>query len=347
MVQRRLVRPLRVMEHHVVEPDLAPQRLRQHVRLRRRADLDVFLQQFADAAHAAGRALQFVPDFGQRTDRATTDQRVQHELAKGACAEAAVDDIVRAQPQHADDGAEHQQDGAGGDQRLRTDAAAGGLDGIAQCMVEAAALVGFACMRLYRPYGAQGLAGQAVGIGDAVLAAARDGAQLARTDDDRQYRKRNAQQRPRRQPRAGDEQHRQAADHRDAAAQCHRHGRADHAAQQLTVGGQARDQLTAAAAVMEAGTELDEVCVEAAAQVSHDLFAQQRHEVEARGGGQGQHHGHQHQQGEGTVDLAAAAEAMVDHLLDRRRQAQRGRRRHRQGHQPSGEQATVAAHERP
>ncbi len=202
-------------------------------------------------------------------------------------------------------------------------------------------------MCLHGAHRTQGLAGQAVGIGDAVLAVARDHAQLARADDDRQHRQRDAQQRPRRQPRAGDEQHGQAADHGHAAAQGHRHGRADHAAQQFGIGGQARNQFATAAAVMEAGAELDQVCVQLAAQVGDDLFAQQRHEVEARGRAQRHHHRHQHQQGERAVDLAAAAEAVVDHLLDRRRQAQRGRRGDRQGQQPGGEQPAVAAHERP
>ena len=180
VVQRGLVRALRIVEHHLVEADFTPERLRQRMRLRRRTDLDVFLQQFADAAHATGRTLQLVPHFSQGADRAAADQRVQHELAQRTGAEAPVDDIVRAQPQHADDGAKHQQDGAGGDQRLRTDAAARGTDGIAQRLVEAAALVGLACMRLHRADRAQRLAGQAVGIGDAVLAAARNCAQLAR-----------------------------------------------------------------------------------------------------------------------------------------------------------------------
>ncbi|KAG1194599.1 hypothetical protein G6F35_013376 [Rhizopus arrhizus] len=250
-------------------------------------------------------------------------------------------------PEHSHDGAEHQQDGAGGDQRLRTDAAARGLDRVAKRVVEAAAFVWLTGMGLHRTHRTEGLAGQAVGIGDAVLAVARDGAQLARADDDRQHRQRDAEQRPCGQPRAGDEQHRQAADHGHAAAQGDRHRRTDHAAQQFGVGGQPRDQLTAAAAIVEAGAQLDQVRVQLAAQVGDDLFAQQRHEVEARGGAQRHHHRHQHQQGEGTVDLAAAAEAVVDHLLHGRWQAQRGCRGHSQGEQPGREQATVAAHERP
>ena len=41
-------------------------------------------QQFGDPAHAAGGALQVVPDFGQRADRAAADQRVEHELGQRA-----------------------------------------------------------------------------------------------------------------------------------------------------------------------------------------------------------------------------------------------------------------------
>ena len=72
------------MEFHVVETQFAAQRSRQCRRSCRRHDAVAFLQQFADAAHAAGGALQFVPDFRQRADRAGAEQCVEHELAQRA-----------------------------------------------------------------------------------------------------------------------------------------------------------------------------------------------------------------------------------------------------------------------
>ncbi len=196
-----------------------------------------------------------------------------------------------------------------------------------QRVAEAAALVGFARMRLHGAHRAQGFVGQRVGVGDAVLAGARDLLQAATAEHDRQHRQRDADQRERREPRAGDEQHRDAAEHRDHAAQRDRHAGADHAAQQFGIGGQARDQLAAAVAVVEAGVERDQVRVQALAQVGDHALAEQRHEEEARRGGKRQHQRDGEQQQEGAVDGAAAAlrEALVDHRAERDGQAQRGR----------------------
>src|SRR5690606_6097368 len=108
------------------------------------------------------------------------------------------------------------------------------------------------------------------------------------------------------------------------AAQRHRDGRADHAAQQFGVGGQARDQLAAAAAFEERLVQADQVRVQALAQVGDDAFAQQRDEEEARGGGDRQGQRDREHQRESGVDVAAAGEAMVDHPPHHQRQAQGG-----------------------
>ena len=315
--------------------------------MRGRDDVRGFLQQFGDPAHAAGRALQVVPHFGQRADRAADDQGVDHELGQRALAHVAGDDVVGARPQHQHDRAEHQGDGRGGDEGLRADALARGVHRGRDRAAETVAFVGLARVRLHRAHRAQGFAGQAVGIGDAVLAGPGDFPQAPAAEHDRQYRRRNADQRERGQARAGDEQQDQAADHGHAAAQGHRHAGADHVAKQFAVGGQARDQFTTAGAVVETGAQADQVAVELLAQVGDDLFAQQRHEIEPRRAGQGQHHRHAEQGKERAVDIGAAGKALVDDLPDRHRQAQGGGRGHRQGDQPSHEQAAMPAHERP
>ena len=170
--QRGSIGALWIVESHVLERDLPVHWRRQGLRLRRRGDGRHLLQQFVDPAHAAGRFLQFVPDLGQGAHRAAADQRVHHELAQRACAEAATDDVVRARPQHHDHRAEHQADGNCRHHGLRADALAGGVDRGVHGFAVAAALVGLARVRLHRAHGAQGFGGQCIGIGDAVLAGA-------------------------------------------------------------------------------------------------------------------------------------------------------------------------------
>ncbi len=335
-------------ECHVVEPHLAAQRPRQRHRRGRRDDRRRLVQQFGDAAHAAGRTLQLVPDFRQRADRAAGEQRVQHELAERAGAHAPGRHVVRAQPQHQRDRAEDQQDDDGGDDGLRADAPSRGAQCDVQRIAEAAALVGLARVRAHGRDRAQRLGRQCVRIGDRVLAGARDRAQPAPREHDGQHGERNADQRPARQPRAGREQHDHAADHGDRAAQRHRQRRADHAAQQFGVGGEAGNEFAAAGAIVEGGVEREQVAVEARAQVGHHALAQQRDEEEARGRRQRERGGHGEQQHEDAVDgRAAVGEAAIDHVAKGHGQRKRGRRGRRERHQPGHQQRAMPAHEGP
>ena len=147
--------------------------------------------------------------------------------------------------------------------------------------------------------------------------------------------------------RAGHEHHGQAADHGHAAAQSHRHAGGHHGAQQFAVGGETRYQFAAAGAVVEIGTQANQVAVELAAEVGHHAFAEQGNKVKARRTGQGQHHGHGEQEQERTVHIAATGKAVVDHAPEGPGQAERRGGSHGQRDQPGGEQAAMHAHEGP
>ena len=175
VLERRQVRAHRVVEGHVVEA--RPRRAPAAAARRGCAGAAMpggSLQQFGDAAHAAGGALQFVPDFGQRADRAAADQRVQHELAR-ACRRSCVPATTSCAPDHSTSVIAPKISTMAtavtiACERMRLRAVS---TAIASALAEAAALVGLARMRLHGAHGAEGFGGERVGVGDAVLAGAR------------------------------------------------------------------------------------------------------------------------------------------------------------------------------
>ena len=98
---------------------------------------------------------------------------------------------------------------------------------------------------------------------------------------------------------------------------------------------------------MELGIQPDQVPIQLPAQVGHDALTEQRDEIEAGCAGDRQHQYDDEDGQEHPIDVPAAVEAAVDHLLERDREAQRRRRRQRQRTQPGGEQARMLAHEGP
>lgn len=106
------------MKVQVVQLQFAANRLRQGLRPGRGLDADRLGQQLVDPAHAAGGALQLVPDLGQGADRAAADHCKDHELAQRAGAHLTGSNGVGTVPQHQHDGTEDQHDGGGGDQGL-------------------------------------------------------------------------------------------------------------------------------------------------------------------------------------------------------------------------------------
>jgi len=67
--------------------------------------------------------------------------------------------------------------------------------------------------------------------------------------------------------------------------------------------------------------KFNQVRIELIAQIGNHALAQQGHEEKPRGSRQGQGEGDHKQQTERGIDLAAAAESLVDHIAHRDRQA--------------------------
>ncbi len=83
-IERARLRPQRIGEGDIGEGDLAPRRGGQRLRMRRRFDLRLDLQQLAQALGRAGRLADLAPYLAELADGASGKQRIEHELPEPA-----------------------------------------------------------------------------------------------------------------------------------------------------------------------------------------------------------------------------------------------------------------------
>ena len=112
----------------VLEGDLAPDGLWQGGRAGRVLHAVFHMQQFHQPLGGPGGALQFAPDFGQGGDGARHHHRVDHELHQRAFGHQPGAHVDRADPEHADDAREHQEDHDHRHRRPGADALAGHVE---------------------------------------------------------------------------------------------------------------------------------------------------------------------------------------------------------------------------
>ena len=118
-VEHGRLRPRRIGEAHALERDLAARRLGQRHRLRRRLDLRLDRQQLDQPLGRAGGLRQLAPDFAQLPEPARREHRIEDELPERARRGAPGEHVLRADPEHDHDAAEHQEDDDRGQQRAR------------------------------------------------------------------------------------------------------------------------------------------------------------------------------------------------------------------------------------
>ena len=122
--QRGRLRARRVAEADVLEADRRLPGLRQRSRRGGLDDGGFGVQQFQQALGRAGSAHHVAPHFRHGADAARHQDRVQDERRELAAGHGAVMHLVRADPQHENDGADHRGD----DQRRHRRAHAGAPD---------------------------------------------------------------------------------------------------------------------------------------------------------------------------------------------------------------------------
>ena len=214
--------------------------------------------------------------------------------------------------------------------------------------------MGLARIALHGVHRVQGFGGSRVGIGDAILAVARHAAHAAAEQYDRQDYRRDSDRRKTGEPRTGDREHHRRAEYRHHAAQRDRCAGCNHGAQQFGIGRQPRDQFAAAGALEKRHVHPHQAIVKLAAQVGDHALAKQAHTIKTRRGRYRQHQRYAEQGEKPDVDRSRLrvvgegfSKSAVDHVTHCDRQGQRRGRGQRQESQPAGDQARVAAHERP
>ena len=349
VVQRGGVGTGRVVEAHLVETQRTADRSRQRQRLCRGDDFRALVEQFAQAFHRAGRAQHVAPHFRQTGHRAGGEHRVQHELAQHAGVQRAVQHVARAGPQHQGDRAEHQHDHRHGQQRAHADAPARGGQRTQDRVAVAGALDVLARVGLHRGRGIERFVGDRGGVGEAVLAGARELLHAPAEHQDRQHHGGDHQRGQPGQRRCGPHHHGARADQHHRAAQRHRHAGTDQRLHHFGVGAEARQQLADAAALEEAHVEADHLRIKRLPQRGQRPLAEQGDAEVARRGGHGEHHGHAEQGDEGLVDhrLAGMPEAAVDDVAKGQWQRQRGARGDAEKQQPADRQRPMRLEERP
>ncbi len=127
--ERRMLRPRRVAEGHVVELDRSARgRGRERLRRRRRDDRRLHLQQLHQPLGRAGGAQQVAVDLRQHGDAADEDDHVDDRLAEVAGADLAAHDRLRALVQAPEQRAEGRADDERDQERPHLRAAHGGAE---------------------------------------------------------------------------------------------------------------------------------------------------------------------------------------------------------------------------
>ena len=237
---------------------------------------------------------------------------------------------MAADPQHRADRAEGQHDDHGGQHGAHADTRNRGGEGVLDPVGEAAPLKRFVGEGLHRAHGGDGLIDMVAGVGDAVLAVARQAAHPAAEDDDGQNNQRHDQHHEPGQFRAGHgEQHRAADQHQDIA-QRHRDGRAHDHLQHRGVGGQARQDFAGAGDLEERRAQADDMVVDRAAHIGDDSLADPGDQIEAPVTGRRQQGDDSEHDPQGLIEQVriAAAKAVVDQPAQAEAESQhRARRR--------------------
>ena len=240
VVQCGRLRARRVVEADPLEADRRLPWLRQRLRRGGLNEGGLRVQQFQQALGRPRRPHHVTPHFRHRAHAARDQRRVEHERGQLPAGHAACMHLVRADPQHEDDGAHHRGDDQHGHCRAHARAPDRGNEARFRAAGEALGFLRLLRIGLHRRHGVEYLAGQRRSVGDLVLRFARQLLHPAADGEDWQHQQGHQPEVQREQIEAGDRQHDHAADKLEQAAQAHRNGAADHGLDQRGVARQPR-----------------------------------------------------------------------------------------------------------
>ena len=178
---------------------------------------------------------------------------------------------------------------AGGDDdeahqhRARQSAADGGAEGVVGGLVKALRLAVLGGIALHYRHGVQHLGGNRAGIGNAVLAGARELAHAPAKPQAGQHDQHQHHKHLQHHIGVGPDQHAQGADAHHRVAQAHAQGRAHHRLHQGGVSRQAAQHLAGLRGFKKLRALVQHMAVNRVAQIGGDPLAQPAHHVKAQG----------------------------------------------------------------
>ena len=194
--QRRSLGARGIAEGYIAEAEAAARRFGQAFGAGRGRDFGLGFEQFSEPARRTRAAQQIAIDFGERAERTGHKAAGDDESGDRAAGNLARRHRQRAAPHHQHDPAEYQQNHHRRHAGAQQDAATGGVEGAFDHACKPLALALFLAEALHDLHRREHLGDIGADIGDAILAGARDGADLAPEIDDRRDHQRNADQQP-------------------------------------------------------------------------------------------------------------------------------------------------------
>ncbi len=226
--ERGIFQPRGIAEGHVAERQAAARRFRQCLGPVGRRDARLRDQQFVETARRARTAQQIAVNFGQRAERTRHQPAGDDEGRDGPAGNGARGHADGAAPHQQRDRAEDQQDDDRCHRGADQDAAFGDGENLFHRITETGFLAPFLTEGLDDLHRRQHFGHHRADIGDPVLAGARDIAQAAPENGDRQDDRRNDQDQADGQRRGEIEQIGRAADRHQQIAQGNRDRGPDH-----------------------------------------------------------------------------------------------------------------------
>ncbi|OIQ63684.1 hypothetical protein GALL_547750 [mine drainage metagenome] len=307
-------------------------------------------QEFHQPLGGSGGAQQVAEHLGQRCGGAGHEADIEHGLPQRARAHAALHHRHGAEVQAVEQRAKQRHDDEGGEQRAHLVAADGGLEGGLRRVGKAPRFVGLARIALHHGHGGEHFGGDGAGVGNAILAGARQAAHPAADQHGGQDHDGNHHQHAQHQARIGGDQHGHAADQHHHVAQPHGETRAHHGLYQRGVGGEARDHFAGLGMLEKLRTLPQHMGIDRAAHVGGDALAQPAHHVEARRGKHAQRQGQAEQPGEMPAQRRATRlgtqHAGVDQPAQGQRKGQRAAGGEQQKQQGDGDASAIRPQKR-
>ena len=273
VIQRRRLRPRRIVENYILEGYRSLHDVRTRDRLGLVLDTVFGGQEFDQTFRCPGRALQLAPDLGERPDGTRDEHGVDHELNQFSDAHDIRTHVPRPDPKHAHDTRENKADDDHRHDRSCADPLARRVEGPLGHIRETRAAGSLVSIGLHRLDREQRLGSVARGGRYPILVLARQHAQAAAQHDDRDDDAGNDQKDERCQLGRRDEQHGQPADQDQAVPKRDRYRGSDDRQDQGRVGGDPAQHFPGHDLFVEGRAHTDHAVEDGLADVCHHPLA--------------------------------------------------------------------------